>query len=463
MLRVELSPSTTKLHTTHKMDEVIEILGQQPGLNIYTQIAVLFAVEEDSSYPNIVNTLSSGLERLAGSFPWVAGQVVNEGAGDGNTGVYKIKPLKATPPLVIKDLRDTSSAPTMHALRQANFPVNMLDESIFAPRPTLPIDPALASEPQPVFIVQATFIKGGLVLTFLGHHQLMDGTGQAQIIDLLSKACRNEPFTEEEVATGNLPRQNIIPLLEHKVPASDVAPFLVTPPKGPPQEPAACRWAYFNFPSASLSALKALASESVTSGYITTDDALSAFIWQSVSRIRAPRLNAEEDVKFARAVNVRSFLNVPQTFPGLIQSMTNNSFSLKRLIDEPLGVVASALRSTVDPKALGYATRAFATVLDKTANKAGFSFTGTLELHRDIMLSSWVKMDLYEQEFGLGLGRPESVRRPQFTPVESLMYLLPKTPDGDITLVTCLRDEDMDKLRSDATFKKYATHIDNKP
>ncbi|KAI8312639.1 Trichothecene 3-O-acetyltransferase [Colletotrichum sp. SAR11_240] len=439
------------------MDEPVE--GQQSGLNIYTQIAVCFAVDDDSVYPKITAILEDGLKRLAENFPWIAGQVVNEGASEGNTGVFKIRPLKETPPLVIKDLRSDSSAPTMQGLKGANFPFRMLDESVVAPRPTLPIDPALASEPEPVFITQATFIRGGLVLTFLGQHQTLDGIGQTQIIHLLSKACRDEPFTAEEITTGNMPKHNIIPLFDHDIPDSEVAAFRKTEPVGrAPADPPKCGWAYFNFPASSLSSLKSLAMKTIKSGFVSTDDAVTAFIWQSVSRIRASRVNHEEEVRSARAIDIRKFLNVPQTFPGLCQSMTYNSFNLKKLIDAPLGEVASAFRSSADPQMVVNKFRAFATVLDRSADKSVFSFTGSSEPYKDIFFSSWVKMDLYKNDFGLGLGKPECVKRPQFTPVESLMYLMPKTPNGDVALAICLREEDMEKLRADETFTKYATY-----
>ncbi|GKT42886.1 trichothecene biosynthesis transcription regulator TRI6 [Colletotrichum spaethianum] len=441
------------------MDEPIEILGQLPNLNIYTQIAICFSATEEHSTSKIINTLTNGLERLAATFPWIAGQVVNEGASADNTGVFKIKQHEAAPPLVIKDLRDDVSAPTMHAMKQANFPFSMLDESIVAARPTLPIDPTLAGTPNPVFIVQATFIKGGLILTFLGQHQTMDGIGQGQIIDLLSKACQNESFTDEEIATGNLPRHNIVPLLDNYQRGPEIDTMIVTPPVRPPAAPAKCSWAYFDFAASSLSTLKSAASETVKSGYITTDDTLTAFVWQAVSRVRASRLTPEEEIKIARAVNVRGYLGVPQTFPGMIQIMTYNSSPLKDLVDGPLGKAASQLRSTVNPEALNYATRAFATVLDQSPDKRNLSLIGTFSLDRDIMLSSWAKLDLYEQDFGLGLGQPESVRRPQFTPVEGLLYLMPKSREGSIALAICLRDEDMARLKEDEEWLKYSTYI----
>ncbi|UQC87675.1 trichothecene 3-O-acetyltransferase [Colletotrichum lupini] len=424
--------------TSKNMDEPIEILGQQPTLKIYTQIAVCFSVEDDQSYANITKTLTSGLERLTAGFPWVAGQIINEGASEGNTGIFKIAPLEPTPPLIVKDLREDPSVSSMKDMKTSGFPFAMLDESIVCPRPTLPIDPNLVGKPEPVFITQATFIKGGLILAFLGHHQVLDGTGQGQLIKLLSKACKGEDFTEEEIATGNLSRHNIIPLLDDFEGGLETDAMIIKPSATPATAPATCSWAYFDFSAASLSALKSLASETVKSGYITTDDALTAFIWQSISRIR---------------------MGIPQTFPALIQSMTKNSMAIKDLVERPLGEAASQLRSAVDPTALSYGVRALATLMNQAADKSVFSFTGTLHLDRDLAFSSWAKLDLYEHDFGLGLGKPESVRRPQFTPVESLGYLLPKALDGSIALAICLRDEDMNGLKKDELWLKYSKYI----
>ncbi|KAK9384316.1 transferase family-domain-containing protein [Lipomyces mesembrius] len=456
------------------LDDYLEVFGQQPGLNIYTQLCFCFPVADASSHSAIINTLTNGLERLSASFPWVAGQVVNEGSGEGNPGIFKIKPLEKIPRLVLKDLRSDPSIPTMDALRRANFPFSMLDESIIAPRETLPSPDESASD-SPLFLLQANFIDGGLLLTFLGQHQAMDMTGQGQVIYLLSKACRNEPFTSEELSIGNLPRHNIIPLLNdsykqgpelaRQIIKSTPSDLISSGTNGhaasPP--PPKCTWAYFTFPPTSLTTLKSLATKTLTlpSGYISTDDALSAFIWQSVIRARLPRLNPTAEATFARAVDPRRYLDIPQMYPGVVQNMTYHTYPIQKLVTEPLGGVASQLRSALDPKTsdLGYRTRALATVLNRARDKSIISVAASLDLSVDIMLSSWAKEHCYELDFNLGLGKPEAVRRPQFVPVESLMYLMPKALDGEIALGICLRDEDMKRFRADEEFAKYGTYI----
>jgi hypothetical protein len=370
------------------LNDYLDVFGHQPSLNIYTQICFCFSVADASSHSAIINTLSNGLERLSASFPWVAGRVVNEGSSEGNSGIFKIKPLEKIPRLVVKDLRYDPSIPTMDALRRANFPFSMLDETIIAPRNTLPGSPdESASASTPVFLLQANFITAGLLLTFNGQHQVMDMVGQGQIIHLLSKACRNEQFTSEELSSGNLERRNLIPLLDDSYKqGSELAHQIVKlspsqPSNGAdghpaPPTPPKCTWTYFTFNPTSLTALKSLAGKTISnpSDYISTDDALSAFIWQSVVRARLPRLNPTAQSTFARSVDVRRYLDISHTYPGLVNNMTYHTYTLQKLIEEPLGVVASQLRSALDPKTsnLGYNTRALATFLNRSPDKISF-------------------------------------------------------------------------------------------
>lgn len=445
------------------LNEQLDVLGQQPGLNIYTQICSCYAVPDSSLYPTMIKTLEDGLERLSTSFPWIAGQVINEGASEGNTGVFKIIPLEKNPRLVMKNLRGDPSAPTMNDLRKAKFPFSMLDESIIAPRNTIPGTGGAPTLDSPVFIVQATFIPGGLILTFLGQHQTMDGTGQGEVIRLLSKACRGEPFTSEELSAGNMPRANIIPLLDEDYkPGPEIEQFLVKPNPPAPAPPQNYSWTYFSFDEAALKAIKSLATMTLKTGFVSTDDALSAFVWQSVVRVRLPRLGPSAQSTFARAVNVRSHLSVSQSYPGLLQSMVNSTYTAQELVDDTLGGVASKLRSELDPKTsdLAYKTRALAMFLNRSPDKTVISLTALVDLSTGIMLSSWVKQGSYELDFNMGLGEPESVRRPQFFPVESLMYLMPKRGDGEISVAMCLRDEDMERLKKDEPFTKYGKNIE---
>ncbi|KAK3937457.1 transferase [Diplogelasinospora grovesii] len=294
-------------------------------------------------------------------------------------------------------------------------------------------------------MLQVNFITGGLALTFVSHHQAMDMTGQGHMMHLLSKACHGEPFTDDEVSSGNLDRRTVVPLLDGSYkPGPELAHQMVGPPSKPVSqgEPPRSSWAYFTFHPTSLAALKSLASASnkVPSGYISTDDALSAFIWQSVMRARLPRLDLTAKSTLARAVDPRRYLGIPHTYPGLVQNMTYHTHTLRELAGLSLSEVASELRSAVDPQTsnLAYNTSALATLLSHAKDKNTVSVTAAIDLSVDIMISSWAKPNCYHLDFNLGLGKPEAVRRPRFDPVESLIYFMPRRLDNEIAVASTL-------------------------
>ncbi|OOQ81701.1 Trichothecene 3-O-acetyltransferase [Penicillium brasilianum] len=452
-------------------NDSIDILGSSPFLHkLYTQLCIIFATSEPSS--DIIDTLRDGLDRLAEGFPWLAGTVINEGATEGVTGTYRILPSNEKIPLVVKDLRGDESAPTLEGLRQSNYPFSMLDEKIIAPCLTLNLPGntiGLAATSAPVLAVQATFITGGLMLTVVGQHNVMDMTGQGHIIDLLSKACHNQPFTAEELSIGNMDRSKTITLLEDPFdPAVELKHQLVKPPSpdkkiGDTTTPPASSWAYVTFSGSSLEALKTQATQTKHSSraFVSTDDAACAFIWKCTARARLHRLDSGSESAFARAVDLRQRMGIPRTYLGMFQNMAYNKDSLQHLAEQPLGAIASQLRRKLDPTVvdLAYNTRALATFQARSADKTKASATACVDSSSGIMLSSWAKINTFELDFNLGLGKPEAVRRPAFVPVESLIYIMPKSPNGEMAIGICLRDADWERLKADEEWAKYATYV----
>jgi len=457
-------------NTIPGFDFVLDPFGQQSSLNIYTQLTSCYSLPDTVSYPDLIDVLQDGLRRLSANYPWVAGQIVKTRTNeDDDSGTFRIIPSDVLPHLAVQDLREDASTPTMAQIKEARFPFSMLDETVVAPINTFP-DPSMS--PIPVFAMQATIVNGGFLLTFLAHHQVMDMTGLGQIMHLLSKACYGESYTEEEFLVGNLTRHNIIPLLDDDWKPTTVAQDeKETAPQVKPSNnedeappPPSCSWMYLSFGPDQLAAIKSMVLEAIEDSstvFVSTDDSLSAFIWQTVARIRLARFGPTKKSTFARAVNPRRFLDIPVTYPGLVQNMTYHTRTLQELTDGSLGEIASNLRAAVDPRTstLGHDTRALATMLDRAPDKSKLSVTSALDLSSDIMLSSWAKVESYDLDFNLGLGKPEAVRRPQFTPVESLVYLMPKKADGEIVVGLCLRDEDLNRLRADEELTKFASFI----
>jgi hypothetical protein len=426
-------------------------------------------LEDASSQSHIINTLAKGLERLSVGFPWLAGQVINEGVAEGSTGFSKIITLDKTSRLIVKDLTHDAAVPSMDALRKAKFPFSMLDGAVLAPLKGLPT--SYEEDAAPVFFLQANFINGGLLLNFAGEHSTMDGQGLGQIIRIFSKACHNEPFTDEELLQGNRARDNVIPLFDQTTykPGPELEHLLVKPSatSTPASNnlPPKCIWAYFHFPSSNLSKLKSIASSSSSVSensavpYTTTNDALSAFIWQSTSRIRSSRLPPETTSTFARAVDARSCLSIPPSYLGCLSNHTYSTLPLSSVSSTSLGSLASSLRLALNPLDLSFAIRSLATHISLTPDTSGISYGANLNLSTDIFFSSWVKLACYNLDFNLGLGFPESVRRPRYDVVEGLMYLMPMDRSGGIDAAICLRVEDLEGLRGDREFGQYAEWI----
>jgi len=345
----------------------------------------------------------------------------------------------------------------------------MLDECTIAPVKTLSDD----SAPElPVFLVQANLIAGGLLVTFNGQHGSMDVAGLGEVIRLLAKACRNEPFTSPELSVGNMNRKSIIPLFngdkssnEDDGQAHTSANERAVKLEQSQLQAPSFSWAYFLFSAASLGTLKSEAMSIVPTGsFVSTDDVLSVIVWQSINRARLPRLGVESSLKstLSRNIDMRRYLSIPLGYPGLLTSSTSHSMMVDVLVKKSLGSLAADLRSALEPKSLADRIRASATQIENGGPaKANFASTSSPEL--DVRLSSWAKEKCYELDFGLapGIGRPEAVRRPRFVDGarEGLVYFLPKRTDGEIVVGICLRDDDLEMLRTDAELAKYATHL----
>jgi hypothetical protein len=466
------------------LDMDLDLIGTQPALyKLYTQLAFVFAAPETESRSDIIATLRCGLAHLSEAFPWVAGQVVNTNLGSNGPASYKIRDFEPVPRLNIKDYDENLAVPSFAQMKDASFPMSMMKEDMWAPCPTiasLGFDPSKPSgnedDPAPVLWVQLSFVRGGLVLCVNMQHNVCDMMGQAAVIGWLSKACRGESFTKDELEVGTMQRRGLVRTSEGQtldvrgdlknqlLPPSEFldsskaqTPDAANPAPAPPH----CSWVYFNFRSSSLEELKRRATAELpenSATFVSTDDVLSAFVFRSIIRARSSRLAADAMVTLARAVDARRYLDVRADYPGILQNMTYTSYQVSTLIDTPLGHIAALMRRDVDPATSDVArqTRSLVAFISRAPENASrVSFTAGLQADADVMLSSWSKVPAYTWCFGLGLGTATAVRRPSFLPVESLMYAMPKDSNGAIAIAMCLRELDLKKLYQDSEWNKY--------
>lgn len=450
-------------------DEDLDITGNASCLDMHIQLCLCYAMPDCSptSAESAVLSLKNGLEKLTRSLPWLAGQVVYEAPNKTHTGRTKIKPLGKTPVFIVKDLRQQPWGLTMKALREAQFPFRLLDEQAIAPIQSFS---SAMPGPKPVVLIQANLIPGGLVLTVAGQHQAMDCPGMGQILHLLSKACHGQAFSAEEIAAANLPRYRLIPFLDDSYQPGPELYRRIIPPAQPfdsTQAPSAnstpSSWINVIFEAVSLATLKRVAERDLSThlGFISTDDALTAFVWKSIVRARISRLQLDEEATLCRAVNIRHLFDIPEGHPGMVTTCVYDTATLKALAEEPLGTTASRLRSELDHEKtqLASTTRATVTMLDRSTDKSILNYMGTIRSHIDLMFSSFSRVDAYGVDFNMGLGKPEAVRLPLLPADPGIVYALPKRPDGQIVLAMCLEDRDIECLKNDGDFQQYGTFI----
>jgi trichothecene 3-O-acetyltransferase len=148
------------------------IIGQLP-LSTYTVILLGFRVEAHDR-DVAIETLHRASSKLTTTFPFLAGQVVLEGKDDStSSGTYRATPYEphSRSFVHVKDCSDL--CPSLDDLLAAKAPVSMLDGKILSPKKGFfyMYDPA--KEVLPVFHIQASFIKGGILLCFAGEVRLL--------------------------------------------------------------------------------------------------------------------------------------------------------------------------------------------------------------------------------------------------------------------------------------------------
>lgn len=447
----------------HEYQYQLDVSGRQTR-SIFTQICLCFSLHDTVSRNSIIETLNDGLNMLGESVPWIAGQVVQDVHG---------WPFVTTSSrhrgVVVNDL---SSSLCMQELRSTSFPMSALDEGDLCPVRTLP-------EPMdewPVFLVQANFIRDGLLLTCTLQHQVGDMTALGQVMSLFHKACKGEAFTDEGMRLANVDRTDIIPVHDaawlpeklHSPPQSPTESAQNAPSSKHQDQPAqsTLTWANFSISPQNLINLKFEAMQVQQSGhFVSTDDVLSALVWRHITRARLARLPPSTTTQFGRTIDMRTRLGIAETYAGEATTKAFVRYDATSLAFElSLGEIASALRQAIDPKAssVTHDFKSYMTLV-KRAEASADTPRKSRSVYNpsDVMLSSWAKFGaIWTLDFGLGLGKPQSVRRPLFRPtIGSLVYLLPKDSDGKIVIAVCLRQEDLDNLREDPDWAKWTSWI----
>lgn len=448
-----------------------DVIGQLPLLKSYSHLCLCFPVHDQSSRDEIVEKLQTAALKLTTAIPLLAGKVINEGSSPSNSGLFKAVPCSLwSPPNTIVRVKDCSNVcPSYNELVDAKGPVSMLDGDVLCPRKAFPASyEETESDPAPVVALQANFIRGGLLLDCAAQHNMIDMSGIEQVLRLLATALRGEGIPLLAIGQGNRDRRNMIRLLSPDEPLGDHGHLRRAQPgekRNFPLEPdSPYRWCNFRFSPASQARLKTLASNpysesNSTIPFVSTNDALTAFCWQRIITARQHRRQSPTAIsKFCRAVDGRKALGVPKEYMGHMVHIATSWLTFEELETLPLATIACALRKSVNDVNGEYTVRSWTTLISNEPDKSNIVFGGKFNPDTDIGSSSWAHVSLCREEFGV-LGKPSLIRRPNFMPLKSDVYFLPRTEEGDIDALVCVNELDFEALKLDEEWNAYAEHI----
>ncbi|KAL8994932.1 MAG: hypothetical protein Q9169_005233 [Polycauliona sp. 2 TL-2023] len=420
-----------------------------------------FPVDQESRRSDIILALQQASKHLVEAVPILAGQVENhkDASNDSTSGTYRVVPYDHLDGSNLKvDILDDFIA--YDQLREAQAPATMLDATKLAPMKGLP-EHYGDSDVAPVFMIQANFIPGGLLLCFSGMHQVMDGTGLGQLLKLFAALTREGKLSGIDLAVANIDRAKLDFALK---PGQTQMKHPELTPKPDPAEKddttkaSAGVWSYLNISASRLIELKQEGTKDLTSTtpWVSTNDVITAWLWRVVTRARSANIDMSKDSVLLRAVSGRRSLDPPMpNYLGNLVTAPVHRLAIKILLEESLSNITQSVREATN-KIDDHYVRSMATLIASEPNKNNLTF-GFEAPDRDLMVSSWATVPAYD-DFGKVLGRADFVRRPA-SPWAGIIYIMPKRPDGSLDVAIALPEDDMLRLKSDEHVKAVATYI----
>lgn len=268
----------------------------------YNNYALIFEVAKDSDKPAITETVRRALEATLGQCHHVAGTIEKNEYGDFS---IVTKPDSTVPLVVQRFDAPRDQYPSFSQLERVHFCSGYLGDPALLTNQGMNMSSEASPNTSPAVAgFQITFIPDGMILTANIHHFAMDVTGASGLVHQLAAHCHSlghgsSPPTWDE---SLIDRCRLIPLAVPEEAMVDPQP---SAPRHPDWLP--CAWLLFHIPLSKVAELKSLAMPTDES-WISTYDAISAFLWRILSKNRAHIY--EPDLRspaiFGESVDMRS-------------------------------------------------------------------------------------------------------------------------------------------------------------
>lgn len=448
-------------HGDKPMEEIIALTPlDQIMPRVYTRLILCIPMLSTSSenQATALASLKKGLSETLTQIPFLSDVLGDEEDGSGRVHIAPGSGVL----LRGKDLTEDSHL-AYQKLKDAAFPLSSLDGDVLAPVGMMSSEPA-----PPIMAAQANFVVGGLLLTVCLHHSALDAAGVATVVrtwagntklsgDSKSGSETLDPLPSEALNRTPLINNSSSSKVDPNEKIKDFPQYKLTPPPPPPKadDPPPTftlppmTAAIFHFSASALAALKSAATPAPpTESYISTNDALCALLWHSITKAR--QLPTPTTSMLGFAIDGRKRLNPP--LPPTYLGNVNIYASTQTTTDLP--PTATQIRTaitSITPTHIQNLTTLISALPLVTALQPAFnSFLGP-----DLAITSWRDMRLAGLEWGSLIGKVESTRLPGAA-FDGLCIVLPELEDGGLEVLIGLEDGAMGRLRGDEEFTKFA-------
>ncbi|KAJ5960048.1 Transferase [Penicillium vulpinum] len=345
----------------------------------YNNYGLFFQVE-DADKARVADVLKTGLERTLSQVRHICGTIEKDPSGGHSFVKKKDSTVRFVVQWLDSDSPEDSAYPTFDEIAKGNFCTSVLGDlnrwSI--PPMTYGEKPEAHPDSSPVVAAyKVNFIRGGLVFIMHHHHFSNDVMGWAGLVHQLAENCHaivnQTPFPLWDSACLDLSR-----LTKPIVPEGS----MIDGPPAPERHPdhVAAEMLLFHLPKSKAAELKTLATPTDGS-WISTYDAFSAFIWRTISRLRAPvfKPDLSAPLLWIEAIDMRRRMHSPKVPARMQHNVMTGAISstapvtaptVAEVISEwPLSKIASYIRqltNSITQEALDQMLDVVATVHDKT-------------------------------------------------------------------------------------------------
>ncbi|KAK7425720.1 hypothetical protein QQZ08_007819 [Neonectria magnoliae] len=362
----------------------------------------------------------------------------------------------------VKDPRAEVAFPSFADLQARGFPASGLDPVLVCKRGLGGEWPG-AGDHLTVTMMQANFIRGGLLLNMITLHAFADHTTAYKFTEIFAEDLMKPSGSRSD-----------LDLAHHEYIELSFTPTAVPPKLSTPNHHG---HVFYFPPPENLAALKAEASlanakllkDEELPAFTSTNDALTALIWRSTMIAQHPELSTPKidfeppatgpcQVAIALDARRRAGVSVHKHTIGNILGFSPAMLDLNKVINEAsLADLAIIVRRAL-VKAEDTYLDELITVVDRLEDVTRLAPVVFLDMPgAHIIQSSWREFSFYDIEWGSALGgKMLALRPPAVGVTHTMQIVLPDPKRGGVEAFIGVESSAMERLLSDPVLRRYA-------